>query len=173
MASGWDVEDTVAFTCSRASSSFGHSAEVEASSPQYFPAGFGSGGCHSRSSQSPVGLVKPSPVIPGWTMAAARVTFILLGAASLFQPPDPQQDTVSLTHSVNQLVQLVWPCRGQVSGLAPPGALMAALDSRSCPEEPCLSPARMPAPCRGQSTCSCWKALRALVCMEVLEMGAG
>lgn len=81
-----------------------------------------------------------------------RVTFILLGAASLFQPPDPQQDMVSLNRGVNRaLVQLVWPCRGQMSGLAPPGALMAALGSRSCPEELRLSPARIPAPCRGRA----------------------
>lgn len=67
-----------------------------------------------------------------------RVTFILLGAASLFQPPDPQQDMVSLNRGVNRaLVQLVWPCRGQMSGLAPPGALMAAgaaQRSSACPQ---------------------------------------
>lgn len=68
---------------------------------------------------------------------SCQSSFIFLGAASLFQPADPQQDTVSLNHGVNQaLVQLVWPCCGQVSSLAPPGAVMAALGSRSCPEEP-------------------------------------
>lgn len=42
------------------------------------------------------------------------------GSRISFFQQDPQQDTVSLDHSGSQaLVQLVWPCHGQVSTLAP------------------------------------------------------
>lgn len=61
---------------------------------------------------------------------------------SLFQPPDPQQETASSHCGVKQaFVQLVWPCHGQALGLTPPGALAAAHSSAQQPSGP---PYRIP-----------------------------
>lgn len=176
---GWVLSDLFRLGCGRHPGlhpeqsfllSFRHSAKVGASSSRCFPAGFGSGGWYRHSSLSPTGLVKPPPVLPGWTTAAARVTFILLGAESLFFQQDPQQDTVSLNHSGSQaLVQLVWPCHGQVSTLAPQSRTWQLVLPRGAP----LVLRQDGSTLQGAEQLFCWDALCAWVCMEALQVAAG
>lgn len=159
---GWVLSDLFRLGCGRHPGlhpeqsfllSFRHSAKVGASSSRCFPAGFGCGGWYRHSSLSPTGLVKPPSVLPGWTTAAARVTFILLGAESLFS-----SRTLSRTrcHWTTVGVRLLSSLCGLAIAKCPPWHLTAGLGSWSCPDEPLLSPGRMAAPCRGQSNCSPW-----------------
>lgn len=109
--SGWDVEDLLAFTWSRASSCpLATQPRLRPAAPDASLLVWGLVLVQAQLSE-PHGAVEPPPVLPGWTTAASSATtFILLGAESLFQPPDAQQDTVSLNHGGNQaLVQLVLP----------------------------------------------------------------
>lgn len=70
------------------------------------------------------------------------------GSRISFFQQDPQQDTVPLDHGGSQaLVQLVWPCHGQVSSLAPHSRTWQLVLPRGAP----LCPGRMAAPGRGRA----------------------